>query len=142
MNNNRQTPPPPTYSQVIKALPQACPTFSQLEELDRQTSSSSPPQPSTPTPPEPLQPANYTPTGYAYNFTNFGLPYYEDHYQYFNLTNGGIDWRPSSPTTLILSMQNCHVLKVGLQPSEVKTLNSIKYEMHRAMSAYHYTIDT
>ena len=120
------------YNSRVKAQPE--PTYSQVV---RSTSSSSSQAPSTPTPQPSPPPTNYTPTGYEYDYVNFGLPHYDANYQYYNLIKP-IDWLPKTPTTLILAMNNFHVLKVGLQLDEVNHLNSIIYEMHRAMSKHHY----
>ena len=130
------------YNQLIKKYGQACPTYSQLEWLDRPSSPPPlPPSSSLPSPPShPLPPSNYTPTGYEYNFTNFGLAHYVGNYQYYTLMNC-VTWLPELPTTLILAMNNFHVLKVGLNPPEVSIINSIIYEMHRAMPSCHHSID-
>ena len=122
------------YNSSIKALPE--PTYSQVIRNKRNSSSQTTPSPPTPTP-TPLPPANYTPTGYDFNFVNFGLPHYEGNYQYYNLINP-IVW---SPKTLILAMNNLHVLKVGLQYEEINHINSVVYEMHRAMPSVHYKLD-
>ena len=131
------------YAQVIKTKKndQPCTTYSQMERLGKTPNSSSPRQRSPASPPHrPLPPPNYTPTGYDYNFTNFGLPHYDGNHQYFNLING-VTWIPNTPTTLILAMNNLHVLRVGLAPIEAKTINSILFEMHRAMSSHHQSIE-
>ena len=119
-----------SYSEVIRRYGQACPTFSQLEEQQPEPLS---PSPSTPTPTHPPPPASYQPTGYEYNFANFCLPHYDGNYQYYKLIDP-IEWTPKSPTTLILAMNNLNVIKVGLAPEENIHVNSIAYEMHRAMS--------
>ena len=72
------------YNSSIKALPE--PTYSQVIRNKRPSSSQTTLSPPTPTP-TPLPPANYTPTGYDFNFVNFGLPHYEGNYQYYNLIN-------------------------------------------------------
>ena len=97
-------------------------------------------KPKTPPQPPPPPPANYRPTGYEYNFVNFGLPHYVGNYQYYTLIDP-IDWMPQSPSTLILTMTNFHVIKVGLAPNENSHINSIAYEMHRAMSPLQQGID-
>ena len=107
------------------------PANSPMNTLDR--SSSSPPR-------RPLPPPNYTPTGYEYNYVNFGLPHYEGNQQYYNLING-VTWLPNTPATLILAMNNLHLLKVGLAPQEAKTINSIMFEMHRAMSSHLHNVE-
>ena len=133
-----------SHAQLLKKYGQACPTYSQLEMLDGLSSSSSPSiQPPTqsptklPTPPHPLHPDYYTPTGYEYNFRNFGLPHYEGNYQHYYLING-VTWLPNVPATVILAMNNLHVIKVGLEQQEVMKINSIMFEMHRALSPHQY----
>ena len=131
-----------SYSEAIRRLGQACPTFSQLEEMEAASSSSQQQQrPPTPQPSPQSPPANYHATGYEYNFANFGLPHYSGHYQYYKLIDP-IEWTPkSTPATLILAMNNLNVIKVGLAPDDNIHINSIAYEMHRAMSPLQQSID-
>ena len=132
------------YNPFIKKYCQASPTFSQLETLDKPSPRSSlTPSPIIPPPPPPiypLPPTDYTPTIYEYQFVNFGLPHYEGNRQYYNLLNE-VTWIPILPATLILAMDNLHVMKVGLEPIDVKALNSIVHDMHRAMSPTHYNTE-
>lgn len=131
---------PVMYAQVYKKYSQApaCSTYSRLDVLDEKSTSSSVSPPSPPH--RPIPPANYTPTNYEYKFFNFGLPHYEGNTQYYNLING-VTWLPNTPTTLILAMNNLHLLRVGLSPLEVKTINSIMFEIHRAMSSHLQSIE-
>ena len=99
--------------------------------------STPPPSPTTssrsthPTCPPP--PTSYSPSGQAYIFTNFGLPVSTDHHhEYYELTEG-ITFYPHTPTDLILSMNNINLIKVGLEPSDVIALNSVMFDMHRAL---------
>ena len=81
----------------------------------------------------PPPPPNYLPSPTEYNYLNFGLPIYDGTTQQYRLRNS-VTWKPFlSPTTLILSMNNMFLIKVGLPPSEVNTLNSTMYEMRRAL---------
>ena len=107
---------------------QSYPTCSQLE---------SPASPPTARPPPPT---NYTPSGYRYHFTNFGLPVLTDHHEYYELTSG-ITWEPHTPTNLILSMNNTNLIKVGLEPGDAKTLNNIMFDMQRALPLRHQSIE-
>ena len=90
------------------------------------------PSPTTPPPPPCPPPTNYSPSGRSYNFRNFGLPAFRDHHEYYELTNG-IEWQPHTPTDLILSMNDINLIKVGLEPGDVATLNSVMYDMQRIL---------
>ena len=81
-------------------------------------------------------PANYMPTTFSYNFVNFGLPVHDGAIQHFRLQEG-CKWRPTMPATLIISMNSMNLIKVGLPPHEANVLNSITYEMRRALPLGH-----
>ena len=100
-------------------------------QLGNQAGSSS--QQTAPPPPPP--PVSYQPTTHSYDYVNFGLPLYDGTTQQYRL-NHGIQWRPTTPATLILAMNNMNVIKVGLLPSDVTSLNSIMFEMRRALPTH------
>ena len=82
--------------------------------------------------PPPSPPSSYMPTSFNYVYNNFGLHVFDGAIQHFRLERGVL-WKPTTPTTLILAMNTMNLIKVGLPPQDVSLLNSVMFEMRRAL---------